>query len=69
MTKENEEKFMKWLSAKHKDSDVASLPLEEQSWWDAEEQEFKQYHPSAGTFVRNLTTDEFINMIYKNRSK
>jgi hypothetical protein len=40
-------------------------------WWILNEIEFKKYHPSAGTFVKNLTTEEFMIWInkFKNKNK
>lgn len=70
MTPETNEIFIKWLTEKY-DIDSLNDNTMTPEWWILNEIEFKKYHPSAGTFVKNLTTEEFMIWInkFKNKNK
>lgn len=68
MTPENKTIFANWLAVKYSGSNAifpSKEDLASEEWWANEEREFKKYHPSAGTFIRNLSMDDFINEINK----
>ena len=75
MSPENYDIFIKWLYKKY-NPDNFLISLEDivgekmtEEWLANEEKEFRKYHPSAGTFVKTLTTDEFMDWINKHRNK
>lgn len=64
MTPETNEIFIKWLVDKYDDTQLNDINMTPE-WWTMNEKEFRKYHPSAGTFVKNLTTDEFMTWVNK----
>ncbi len=63
--------FADWLYEKYKSVWTDSEWNIERSdeWFNDEQKEFKKYHPAAGVFVKNLTTDEFMHWINKLKNK
>lgn len=66
-----DEQFVNWLYEKYRSVWCEPEFQTDKSveWYDNEHKEFKKYHPSAGVFVKNLTTDEFMQWINKLKNK
>jgi len=60
--------FVNWLYDKYETAlNAGEIHLEEKNdeWYENEFKEFKKYNPAAGTFVKNITLEEFIGWIKK----
>lgn len=68
MTPETNDIFVKWVLKKYENVPLNEIELSPE-WWDANEKEFRKYHPAAGTFVRSLNTEEFMSWINKFKNK